>query len=238
MKLANIIDSILDFIFPPKCPFCEEILTEKIPVCSKCMDSIPFIEGNTCECCGRPVEEFSYKLCRQCNSEKRYFEHSFAPLIYKDDAKKVILMLKHNYHPYYAKALAFLIADKILTSEFYTEFSFITCVPENSKTIKERGYNHAELIAKELSKLLKIPFTKTLIRTNDSKRQATLNREERRKNVRKSYFPGDKTFDGGTVLIIDDVYTTGETTNYCSRLLHKIGFEKVYLGIATIRLSD
>ena len=234
----KLLDKLLDLIYPPKCPFCGEILEDSLPVCSDCMDKIPFIEDKTCECCGRPVDEFSYRLCNQCNSEKRYFEHSFVPLIYKDNAKEVVLMLKHSQHPYYAKALAFLIADKILSSEFYTQFDLITCVPETRKGIKKRGYNHAELIAKELSKLLSVPYENTLIRTKDSKTQVNLTKEERKENVRKSYVVGKKTFNGGTVLLVDDVYTTGATTNYCSRLLKKMGFDKVYLGIATIRCYD
>lgn len=234
----KLLDKLLDLIYPPKCPFCGEILEDSFPVCSDCMDIIPLIDDETCECCGTPVGEFSYRLCKECNSEKRYFEHSFVPLIYKDDARKVVLALKHSQHPYYAKALAFLIADKILSSEFYTQFDFITCVPESRKRIKKRGYNHAELIAKELSKILNVPFVNTLKRLNSSKTQANLGKEERKENVRKSYVIGDKTFNGGTVLLVDDVYTTGATTNYCSRLLHKIGFKKVYLGIATIRCYE
>ena len=234
----KLLDKFFDLVYPPKCPFCKEILEDTIPICSECMDNIPLIEDETCECCGRPVEELSYRLCSECNDEKMYFEHSFVPLVYKDDAREVILALKHNQHPYYAKALAFLIADKILTSEFYTQFDCITCVPEARKRIKKRGYNHAELIAKELSKILNIPYVKTLVRINTSKTQADLGKEERKANVRKSYLPGDKTFDGGTVILVDDVYTTGATTNYCAKLLRKIGFEKVYLGIATIRCYD
>lgn len=234
----KLLDKFLDLIYPPKCPFCGEILTESIPVCNDCMDTIPFIEDKTCECCGIPIDEFSYRLCKECNSEKRYFEHSFVPMIYKDSARDVILQFKHNQHPYYSKALAFLIADKILSSEFYAGFDIITAVPETLKSIKKRGYNHAELIAKELSKLLGVPYEKTLVRIKGSKSQADLNKNERKENVRKSYTVGDKTFNGGTVLLVDDVYTTGATTNYCSRLLRKTGFDKVYLGVATIRCYD
>ena len=230
----KLLDKILDFIYPPKCPFCGEILTSATPVCSKCMASIPLIDTSTCECCGIPVDEFSYRLCKECNNEKRYFEHSFVPLLYKDEAKKVVLHLKNHHHPYYAKALAFLIADKMLTSEFYTQFNYITCVPESRKRIKNRGYNHAELIAK----LLGVPFVRTLVRLNNSKTQAGLGKEERKANVRKAYMAGEEKYNGGTVLLVDDVYTTGATTNYCSRLLRKIGFEKVYLGIATIRYHE
>ena len=232
------LNKILDFIFPPKCAFCGDILTTKHPVCDKCMELLPFIDGDTCQCCGKPVEELSYRLCSQCNSEKRYFEHSFVPLRYEDDAKKAVLLFKHHYHPYYAKAFAFLICDKILSSEFYTDFDYITCVPESYDGVTERGYNQAELLAKEIAKILNVPFIHTLHRNDNGKKQASLNREERKKNVRISYSEGKKTYDDGTVLLVDDVYTTGETSNYCAKLLRKMGFDKVYLGISMIRINE
>ena len=232
------LSKILDFLFPPRCPFCRNILTEKTPVCSDCMERLPFISEDACECCGRPIDEYSYRLCSQCNSEKRYFEHSFVPLLYEDMAKETVLKIKHYSHPYYAKGLAFLIADKILSSEFYTDFSYITCVPESYKGITKRGYNQAELLAIEISKILNVPFVHTLKRNDKGRKQATLNREERKKNVRLCYFEGERTFNGGTVLLVDDVYTTGETTNYCAKLLRKIGFDKVYLGISMMRFND
>ncbi len=232
------LNKILDFIFPPKCAFCGEILTDKVPVCSDCMKDLPFIDGDTCDCCGTPIDEYSYRLCNNCNSEKRYFEHSFVPLRYKDKAKSTVLLFKHHQHAYYAKALAFLMADNILSSPFYKDFRFITCVPESPRTTTERGYNQSELLAKELSRILKIPFIHTLKRSNKGEKQASLNRVERRKNVRKCYTKGDSSFDGGAVLLIDDVYTTGETTNYCAKLLKDIGFDEVYISVATIRCSD
>jgi hypothetical protein len=70
----KLLDKFLDLIYPPKCPFCGEIIEESSPVCSDCMDTIPLIEDETCECCGIPIGEFSYRLCKECNNEKRYFE--------------------------------------------------------------------------------------------------------------------------------------------------------------------
>jgi len=180
--------------------------------------------------------EYSYSICNSCRSHKTYFNHSFTPLIYEGAARTAVLKLKKS-HPYYAKAFAFLIAEKILTSDFYTKFDCITYVPQNSRSRRRRGYNQAELIAKELSQLLKVPCIPTLKRSNDGKMQHTLSAAERRENVKKCYF-GTELVGKGTVLLVDDIYTTGATSNYCSRLLKKMGFEKVYLAIALIRTID
>lgn len=230
------IDTILDFLFPPKCPFCRDILTVKAPVCESCMRILPFTDESTCTVCSRPLEEFSHSICSACRRQKIYFEHSFVPLIYKDSARETAIALKAG-HPYFAKGLAYLLADKILTSHHYTEFDCITFVPQSPCSKRNRGYNQAELIAKELSKLLNISCVSTLIRTDDGEQQHTLNASKRRENVKKCYFK--KNVSGsGTVLLVDDIYTTGATANYCSKLLLQLGYKKVYCAIAMIRTED
>ena len=230
------INKILDFFFPPKCAFCNEILTQKAPVCDSCMNTLPFIEEDACIYCGRPIDEFSHSICASCRNEKLWFEHSFVPLIYESSAKKSAVALK-SAHPYYARAFAYLLADKILTSPHYVNFDYITFVPQNSITRRKRGYNQAELIAKELSKLLCLPCISTLYRSNDGKPQHTLNAAERRENVKKCYFKTDIQ-GNGTVLLVDDIYTTGSTANYCAKLLRQMGFSKVYLAVSMIRCND
>lgn len=227
------INKILDFLFPPKCAFCREILTTKSPVCNECMKTLPFIEDDVCDICGRPIDEFSYNICANCRKDKRWFEHSFVPLVYKDSAKDSAVALK-SAHPYYAKAFAYLLADKILTSPHYVNFDSITFVPQSSRSKRNRGYNQAELIAKELSRLLNIPCIPTLCRSNDGKQQHTLNAPERRANVKKCYFKTDAP-GSGAILLVDDIYTTGSTANYCSKLLRQMGFSKVYLAVSMIR---
>ena len=123
----------------------------------------------------------------------------------------------------------------MLSSPHYKSFDLITCIPQNSHTLHHRGYNQSELIAKELSKLINVPFLKTLHRTNDGARQATLNRAQRKENVKKCYTATNKTFNNETILLVDDVYTTGETANYCAKLLKGMGAKEVFLAISMIR---
>lgn len=225
-----------DFFFPPRCPFCKDILTGSSPVCQSCEKSLIYNDGRVCEICSLPIPQNAYRLCLLCQKEKRYFKRSFIPLIYEGAAQHAVISLKYYSHPSYAKAFAFLIADKILKEASPDlKFDFITFVPQSKKTFRERGYNQAELIAKELAKILKLPRKSTLIRTNDGKRQATLTAAERKKNVRKCYFPKEKELMG-TVLLVDDVYTTGQTASYCSYLLKKSGCDEVYLATALIRV--
>ena len=230
------LDKILDLLFPPKCPFCGKILESKKPVCDKCEDTLPFIDEKACRICGRPIEETSHEICSMCRNEKIYFEHAFIPLVYKAKAKDAILALKSS-HPYYAKGFAYLVANKIISSGHYSPFDMITFVPQNRKSFRRRGYNQAELIAKELAKFLALPCKSTLRRTDDGLPQHTLNIAQRRENVKKCFFPTNEKFSG-TVLLVDDIYTTGATANHCAKLLCKMGFDRVYLATALIRTED
>lgn len=228
------LDEFLDILFPPKCPFCKTILESSHPICRDCLEELPFIdEDSQCMVCGRPIGEFSYHTCEDCRGRKKHFEHSFTPLVYKDLAKEGIIAFKTS-HPYYKKAFAFLLADRILSSKHYTSFDCITYVPQNRRSLKKRGFNQSKLIAEELAKILGVPCIKTLIRTNDGEVQHTLSAEKRRENVKKCFFETDLKGDG-TILLVDDIYTTGATADYCSRLLKKMGFKKIYLAIALIR---
>ena len=230
------IDDILDFLYPPSCPFCGRLLKSAVPVCEECLDILPFLPENRCRVCSRPLEELSHPVCAKCRNEKIHFEHAFIPLIYKDEARECVIALK-SAHPYFAKGFAYLMAEEILSSPHYAEFDAITFVPQSPKGRFDRGYNQARLIALELSKLLKVPCKPLLKRTNDGEDQHTLSALQRKINVRKCYFATDKKCSG-TALLVDDIFTTGATTNYCSYLLHKMGFNKVYVTTGLIRADD
>jgi len=227
--------NFLDLIFPPKCPFCGTLLNRDIPLCANCEKELLYTEGKQCEICSLPLPPDSYRLCCSCRMEKRHFVTSFIPLVCSGKAQHTVISLKYYSHPYYANALAYLIADKLLKGlSPSVKLDFITYVPQSRKTFHNRGYNQSELIAKRLSKILKIPCKSTLLRTDDGERQATLNAAQRKENVKKCYFSKVSGLIG-TALLVDDVYTTGATANYCSYLLKKSGCSKVYVAAAMIR---
>ena len=232
------IKKLVSLFFPPRCPFCANVLPPHLSICDDCLENLPYIEDNSCEICGKELGEFSHKICSECKGEKRYFIKSFVPLKYSSLSKRAIVRMKYYHHPSYAKAFAILIAEKFLKDAGEDiSFDLITYFPQNKLTALVRGFNQSELIANHLSEIFNIPCKGTLIRTNDGVRQATLNKRERRENVRKCYFKGDVEINGN-VFLVDDVYTTGATANYCARLLKSMGAKKVYLGVAALRCEE
>lgn len=234
------LDRVLNLLFPPKCAFCGKVLPGKARICSDCLPKLPYT-GNfrCCERCGIPLpSEFSYRLCGRCFPVKHPpYDHVFVPLIYAGTAKRAMIRLKYYMHPSYADAFAALIAEKLLSYEKPCQLDFITFVPQSKSTHFIRGYNQSELIARKLSAILNIPCEPCLFRKDGFARNATLNAAQRRKNVKSGYFPADKKLSG-TVLLVDDVLTTGSTVFYCASLLRKMGCKKVYCAVALIRCKE
>ena len=133
----------------------------------------------------------------------------------------------------FTRSYSFLITENIVSSD-YPDFDFITYIPLSPSSYKKRGYNQSGLIASWCSDFLNIPVVETLKRIDGTPKQSRLSFFERRKNVRKSFFPLDKKLSG-TVLLIDDIYTTGATLDYCSSLLLKMGCDKVYIAAVALK---
>ena len=104
----------------------------------------------------------------------------------------------------------------------------VTCVPMHPKRRVRRGYNHAELLARELSARVEIPFVELLERVRDTPQQAKLEDDARRANVSGAFRALDAA-RGRRVLLVDDVCTTGSTATACARALRAAGAETVYL---------
>ena len=117
-----------------------------------------------------------------------------------------------------------------------TQFDAIVPVPISKKRFKERGYNQSYLLAKELSDLLSIPVKKLLVKTKDTPRQSTLSKKERAETPKKAFDFSSAEALPHTVLLIDDIFTTGATVSACSSVLRKAGIPKVYVLTLAVHL--
>jgi ComF family protein len=108
------------------------------------------------------------------------------------------------------------------------QFDFVTCVPMHKKSFKERGYNQAELLAKECAKFLSLPYVDTLEKFKENKTQHSVSGKERAQNVRGVYRIIEKDrVAGKKILIIDDIITTGNTLGECARIISKAKCTKI-----------
>ncbi len=230
------LNGILSVLFPHKCTFCRKGIdynNDKY-ICDACITTLPYADGKLCLKCSRPLEADAMPICFNCRRYKYSFHSAFTPLIYTGNVRKAIVNMKFHNRESYCRSFAYLIVNRIFEKGFIN-FDFITYIPLSKERLQERKFNQSETVAEKCAEILHLPVIPTLFRKDGTKQQSTLNLKERRKNVRNAFLPLEQTLSG-TALLIDDVYTTGSTADYCSSLLLKMGCEKVY--IASVALRD
>lgn len=224
-------EKFFNILFPRdiKCLVCKEELSHNTlySICDKCMDSLPFIRGKICLRCGQPLSnEANY--CLRCKNNKFEFKANRSVFTYRGAIRKLIKNLKYDNMKYLAKTFSNFIASEIMN--YSVNFDMVVPVPLSERRRKIRGYNQAYLLCKSLQDKLHFDVREdVLIKIKHTPSQAYLSVEERRKNLEGSFKVVDKSFvKGKTILIVDDIYTTGSTMNECAYTLKKAGAKEVY----------
>lgn len=220
-----------NMVFPPEvtCDMCKRELVAKTryPLCSHCIVEMPFVNGQQCVVCGTPITgEGDY--CDRCKSTKMWFEWNRSPLVYDGLAKKMVLDFKYQNKRYLSHTLGKMMVDKFL--EENANIDLICYVPMTKKEKKQRGFNQSLLMAKDISSRLKIPYADILCKDRETKVQKKLNAKERAENLKNAFSVQNNILCvDKNILLIDDVFTTGSTSNECSKMLIKAKAKKVYV---------
>ncbi len=201
----------LDLFYPNRCGFCGK--------------NIPFDEYY-CNLCGSrlspPPENFGIP----------YADEFYAATAYDHFGRSVIRRMKKENNGYSLSAVSFFIYSMLDNAKILDDVDLITYIPMNRKDLNHRGYNQTKLIAKELTGLSGVKNAPLLKKIKETKEQKTLGAAERRKNLKNAFeFRSKEEIKGKTVLIIDDVCTTGSTLSEAARILKKSGAEKVIAAV-------
>ncbi len=198
-------------------------------LCSDCWREISFIRAPFCKTCGvpYPVDIFEKKQCPACERVKFRTNGIFAVTKYESVMREAIHRFKYNEDIKLAQFFSNLICNRY--AQELCKMDVISCVPIHKIKLKQRRFNQASLIAKLVSKKLKIKFIPDLLeKTVNTKNQNDLTRKDRLKNLANAFAPNSKhPIKGLEIALIDDVITTGATVNECSRALKKAGARKV-----------
>ncbi len=219
---------MISLLFPEKCVYCGEIiLSSPIPICKQCSSKMPIIKGIRCKYCSREQTQCFCKLGDFA------FTKNVSVLKYDGAAATIIKRLKFGKHPQLADFIGKEIAITVHQSYSDIDFDFVTFVPMNKYKLFKRGFNQAQVIAEKVSKQLNLPILSTLTKKFSVKEQKYKNKKERLKGVR-GQFKAISTYDGKTILLIDDVFTTGSTLSECSLMLKRAGALQVYTATFAI----
>ncbi len=184
-----------------------------------------------CPCCGLPVPsgDGTGHLCGPCLKEKWYFEVHRTGGLYEGALKEAIHRFKYGAVFPLVRVFGDLLQPILYTVSQDYPVDVMIPVPLHIRRLRERGFNQALLLVRELGKRTGIPYEeRALKKIKDTPVQIALKKRERRKNLRGAFQARDQgAIQGKAVMLVDDVYTTGATVNECSRTLLKAGAERV-----------
>lgn len=237
---------VADIIYPPRCVVCGRFLwkaplvrgTRSAFFCPECTTDFHSVASPLCPVCGQPFssEVTEDHLCEDCLRKRPFYEAAWAPYRYEGAILKGIYRLKYGSKGFLADAFGPLLTRFVEARLEGGENLMIMPVPLHPKRLRERGFNQSLLLARHVSRALHIDLDfLSLRRVRYTPPQASLAKKERQQNVRGAFeLATQGAVQGKTILLVDDVVTTGNTLNECARILRKGGAEKVF-GLSLAR---
>ena len=187
--------------------------------CPLCWSKITFITPPLCALCGQPFAVTHQVLCIQCQKWIPLFNSHRSLWHYGPLSRKVIFALKHGRQRYLAPLLATWLLPLVLS----LKVDYLVPVPLHPHRLAQRGFNQSCILAQELSRMTAIPLMREgLTRMFKTPSQGRFSLSQRRDNV-DGAFHSYRQWEGGSVLLVDDVYTTGSTLNACTHALKEAG---------------
>lgn len=211
-------------------------------MCKDCFNELHFIKDG-CIKCGKPIINYSLEEqyiegCNYCIKKKFYFDKAISCIEYNEISKRLILGLKYSNKTYMSKYIAKIMSEKLNIESL--DFDYILFVPLHKKRLRKRGFNQAEKISKYLSELTNTEIVDCIIRKKYTQMLYSLKKEERSKELKDVFMANENIskIKNKNILLIDDIFTTGTTTNEISKLLKLSGVSKVYIMTLLTKNSE
>lgn len=247
MSLARICGIALDILFGAKesCPACGR-LGSASSLCNECMALIPMVHPPMCSVCGTPLRggvrlnDAGRDVCAGCREIRHYFESARAPAIYEGAAREHVHDLKYRARVEIVPALSKMMALLAIRTGMADKCDSAVPVPLHPDKLVRRGFNQAELLARSVAMLLGIPMIAGgLSRRASTGTQTFLDRRHRRDNVLRAFVCDEPArVAGRTILLIDDVITSGATADGCARALLRSGASRVHVLAFAVSVAD
>lgn len=218
--MINIFQKLLDLIYPQVCGICGKLNSKSI--CNKCRIKLE--------------KEYKFQTDNyEDDLSKNFIEHNYF-FKYQNEIRSLILALKFQEKPYVYKTITYFLKNMQKSFENLKKYDIMIIVPISNQRKKDRGYNQSELVAREISKIINIPIAKNILfKTKNTIPQSSLNKQQREKNAKGAYGVANITkLYNKKILIIDDIYTTGNTVNECANILIKKGTKRANIGVLTL----
>lgn len=237
------LSGLIDLVFPPRCLVCGKKSEETF--CRDCQEKIKRVSPPFCVSCGKKAEGVIVmpSLCGQCQVRPPCFSSARAIGGYEGTLREAIHKFKYQGKKRLAVSLGKLMVEHLRKEKedfpqtpikehqfpSYQEIDYLIPVPLHPSRLRERGFNQSELLAEVIGKNLGTPLLNdTLLRIKATQSQTKLSPGERIKNVKGAFAIIEvQPFSNRTILLIDDMFTTGATINECAKVLSKAKVKKI-----------
>lgn len=221
---------ILDLVYPRRCPLCNEIRPYKKEIaCPECLQKLKRVKPPYCLKCGKGIEDEQEEYCQDCMLLSKSFKRGYPVFEYTEGIKKALYDFKYNNQRAYAEFFADCIYWHCGKQLKALKTDGLVPVPVHARKRRSRGYNQAELLAKELSlRLQAAVYPQYLVRQVNTNPQKDLNDISRMKNLKNAFKIGQNEIKLKKILLVDDIYTSGATIESCTKVLLSAGAEEIY----------
>lgn len=227
-RVKNVKDAFLELVFPRHCPVCDDVVPMgEDKVCIGCRQHIKYVRDPKCRKCGKQLFDNVQVLCNDCEKRKHVFDYGYSLYDY-NSMKNSIYRFKYSGRSEYAQFYAEDIYKHFKEEIEAIKADSIIPIPIHISKQRQRGYNQAQLIAKELSKYADIPMYDNLIkRVKKTVPQKELDIRGRQNNLKKAFNIESNVVKLNKTILIDDIYTTGSTLDAVALLLKENGVKDV-----------
>lgn len=234
--LCQIRDILWDFFYPRRCPICDSVhKSGHSGICLRCQMRLEYVEEPRCMRCGKPLVGEGQEFCMDCRAKDSFLEYGYALWVYDNVMQESMGRFKYHGRKEYARCYAWELYSQYGSWLHRVRNAVFVPVPIHFRRYRERGYNQATLIARELEKLSGIPvWEEFLVRCRNTLPQKELSDQERENNVKDAFQITGKNCAEELnqfpecVILLDDIYTTGSTLEACSKILREAGVQRVY----------
>jgi len=236
--ILNLSRVVLDFIYPPVCLICQEVIREefsndsRISVCYECWNNLETEEKPYCNECKIDLEISQTHKCLT------YLDKVYSLGLFDENFQGLIHHFKYKNKISLGKRLGQRLAEE-LQKQNLSDFAYLIPVPLHKTRKRERGFNQSEILAQTLSSSLNLPLQKEILfRIRNTKDQTKLSEKERKRNVAGAFLIRDsqQILQGKKVILVDDVITTGATLSECAKVLKQAGAKEI-LAVTVAKAS-
>ncbi len=219
--------------FPRECVHCGVLLDyrNRDYLCPGCREQLETVGEPVCDCCGRSLAGPARlrPTCPACRKNPPAFRRARSAVLFSGAGQSLVKAYKYSANPYLSGPVLELLAAGWERWYGETEYHRIVPVPLHPRKVRERGFDQSAILAAGLSRRTGIPGDrKSLVRIRYTGTQTRLSRRARRENIRGAFrVRGAERVRGASILLVDDVYTTGATVGECAAALRAAGAETV-----------